>query len=294
MPVTSQDILLLAALARCYVLTRDQLQRLCFPDHASGRTTRKRLSKLQQAGLLQKHRIPVAFPGTTSAAPVYYLTKQGAELLASWFDDEHYALSTTRQPRGDHLNHWIAINETRMVIAQAIALQNRVSLAGWLNEWETVDKNAAAEQRFTLHTQLSADPPLSCSPDAALLLSMGGVSKVYYLEQDMGTSSPKQVAARKSKGYAGLAEIHGHRRHFPEATLDSFGVLFVTTSRYRRDQTARLLGKRPRPDLWLCIDVHDLTAETFLNGAITCNHLLELAPLVSVPADAPQSEELVP
>jgi len=148
MPVNEHDVLLLRTLARFYVLTRDQLQRLCFPDHSSGRSTRKRLLKLQSAGFIQKHRVPVAFPGTPNAAPVYYLTKDGAAILASWEEDETYLAVNTRHPRPDRLNHWIAVNETRMVIERAIARQSDLTLERWINEWETVNKAAAASQRF--------------------------------------------------------------------------------------------------------------------------------------------------
>jgi hypothetical protein len=286
MPITEHDVQLLAALARYYVLTRDQLQRLCFPDHASGRTTRKRLSKLQHAGYVQKHRVPVAIPGTYNAAPVYFLTKQASELLASWFEDETYLAVNTRQPRIDWLNHWIAVNETRMVIEQAVSRQKELSLDRWINEWETVDKDAAEPNRFTLHTQLSTDPPLSCSPDAGFLLSLRGHRKVFYLEQDLGTSSPKQIAARKTKGYAGLAAHQLHRNHFPETTMETFGVLCVTTNAYRCHATAKQVAKRPRPDLWLFVDQKELTPESFLHGAITLNHKLERAPLVKLPTSS--------
>ena len=37
---------------------------------------------------------------------------------------------------------------------------------------------------FTLQTALSQTPLLSCSPDAGMLLSVDGESKLYYLEQD--------------------------------------------------------------------------------------------------------------
>lgn len=111
---------------------------------------------------------------------------------------------------------------------------------------------------------------------------------MFYLERDLGTSSPKQIAARKTKGYAALAEQQGHRKHFPETTIDVFGVLFVTTTRYRAEQTARLIAKRPRPDLWLFVDEHELTAETFLGGTITYNHKLERGPLVKLPTKAEQ------
>lgn len=288
MPVTEFDIQLLRSLAQYYVLTRDQLQRLCFPGHSSGRSTRKRLLKLQQGGYAQKHRMPVAFPGTNNAAPIYYLTKPGAELLTSWYGDPSYLAVNTRQPRPDRLNHWIAVNETRMVIEQAVAAQSEVSLEGWINEWETVDKSAAESQRFTLHTQLQENPPLSCSPDAAFLLSLRGHRKVFYLERDLGTSSPRQIAARKTKGYAGLADTQGHRRHFPQTTLENFSILFVTTTAYRAQTAAQCVAKRPRPDLWLFIDAHELTVESFLHEPITLNDKLERAPLIKVPAASTQ------
>lgn len=285
MPVNEYDIQILRALARYYVLTREQLQRLCFPDHSGGRSTRKRLLKLQQAGFVQKHRVPVAFPGTCNAAPVYYATKQGTEMLVSWYEDETYLAANTRHPRSDRLNHWIAVNETRMVIEQSIATQNEVSIDRWINEWETVDKEVAEPQRFCLHTQLSIDPPLSCSPDAGFLLSLRGHRKVFYVEQDLGTSSPKQIAARKTKGYAALADKQEHRRHFPTTTLDTFGVLCITTNGYRCEQFAKRIAARPRPDLWLFIDQRELSAESFLSGPITWNHKLERGPLVKLPAE---------
>lgn len=284
MPVNEYDVQILRTLARYYVLTREQLQRLCFPAHSGGRSTRKRLLKLQQAGFVQKHRVPVAFPGTCNAAPVYYLTKPGAEILASWHEDETFLAVNTRHPRPDRLNHWIAVNETRIVIEQAIARQSELTLDRWINEWETVDKDAAESQRFCLHTQLSVDPPLSCSPDAGFVLSLRGHRKVYYLERDLGTSSPKQIAARKTKGYATLAAQQQHRRHFPETTLDTFGVLCVTTNAYRCEQIAKQISKRPRPDLWLLIEEKELTADSFLSEPITLNHKLERAPLVKLPA----------
>jgi hypothetical protein len=107
---------------------------------------------------------------------------------------------------------------------------------------------------------------------------------VFYLEQDLGTSSPKQTAARKTKGYAELAARQEHRRHFPATTLDTFGVLCITTNAYRCEQLAKQIATRPRPDLWLFIDRRELSAESFLSGPITWNHQLERGPLVKLPA----------
>lgn len=286
MIVTENDIQILAMLARYYVLTREQIQRLCAPHLVSGRSLRRRIMKLRQDDYLFKHRVPVALPGKNGAAPVYYLTKQGTELLASWFDDEDFLVTNLRHPRPDRLNHWYAIIETRIVIEQAIALQDEVKLERWVNEWETVNKSAHENDHFVLQTKLSENPPLSCSPDAGFVLSLRGHKKVFYLEQDLGTSSPNQVAARKTKGYAELANRNLHRKHFPETMLGNFKVLFITPTVYRSQTMAEKIRTRPRPDLWLCIDQHELTPESFLHEPITLNYQGERGSIVKpVPAE---------
>lgn len=260
MPVTPTDLLFLQALARYYVLTRDQLQRLCGRKDVSDRSVRKHLLKLQQAGLIMKHRVPVLIAGTNGAAPVYYVTGNGARCLADTSDDERYHKINTKEPRGDRLNHWIAVNETRMILEGAVASIPKLTLDSWINEWEEIEKEPGNRPSFTLHTQLRESPPLSCSPDAGFLLSVQGHSKVYYLEQDLATSSVQQVAARKTKGYAELLRQQRHREHFPMTTLDRFGVLLVTTSRQRCLNLARELRKHEDPELWRMVATTDLTA----------------------------------
>ena len=268
MPLTPADQSLLAMLAKYYVLTREQLQRLSNSGHSSGRTTRKRLAKLLAEGFIARHNIPVALPNWSGAAPVYFPTKSGAEALASSFNDERFLAINTRHPRGDRLAHWIAVNETRMVIEQAIAKQNEVSLDGWINEWEPINKADAEPQHFTLHTQLCESPKLSCSPDAGFVLSLRGFSKVYYLERDLGTSSPHQVAARKTRGYAELSRQQGHFKHFANSNVPTFSVLFVSTTPYRCTQLGKELRHREMPELWLMVDEHELTPESFLHSPI--------------------------
>lgn len=268
MPLTPSDFSLLAMFAKYRVLTREQVQRLSNRGHSSGRTTRKHLAKLHAGHYIEQHSIPVALPNRTGAAPVYFATKLGAEMLASYFDDERYLATNTSHPRGDRLAHWVAVNETRMVIEQAIAKQSEVTLDGWINEWEPINKEDAEPQRFTLHTQLSESPKLSCSPDAGFVLSLRGFSKVYYLERDLGTSSPHQVAARKTRGYAELARQQGHLKHFPNANVPIFSVLFVSTTPYRCRQLGKELRRREMPELWLMVDEHELTSDAFLHSSI--------------------------
>lgn len=289
MQVQPDDFNALAAVARYYVLTRDQIQSICFAGQASGRATRKRLLRLRNAGFLTKHSVQIVLPGTNGAAPVYYATKKGAEALASFFDDDRFLATNTKHPRADRLSHWIAINSTRLIVERAVAAQTEVTLDGWFNEWETINKDASPQQQFALHTQLSENPPLSCSPDAAFQLTTRGFSKVFYLEQDRGTSSPSQIAARKTKGYAAMLTGQRHRKHFPDTNLDQFSILVVTTSTQRCRAIGQALRKKPHADAWLLIDQSQLSTESFLHGDIVHKTNGETGPLIK-PVSQPEDD----
>lgn len=278
--ITAADMDVLRALARYYVLTCGQIQQVCFAGHTSSRATRRHLGKLRHDGYIERHSVVAMLPDGSGAAPVYYATNRGAELLTTWFEDDSYQRLNTKTPRADRLTHWVALNNTRLIVEQALAQQQPVRLCGWVSEWQTIHSTNSAEEQFVLHTQLSESPPLSCSPDAAFLLECRGHRRVYYVEQDLGTSSPHQVAARKTKGYAELATRNGHLRHFPAATVPTFRVLMLTTSAYRVRAIAREVSERPRPDLWLFIDQRELTPESFLFQPITFDSQGQPGPLV--------------
>ena len=119
------------------------------------------------------------------------------------------------------------------------------------------------------------------------MLTVNGVSKVFYLEQDLGTSSPTQIAARKTKGYAAMLDRELHRRHFPTTTLSRFSVLVVTNSAYRCKAIGEALRKKPHPEAWLLINQKDLTAESFLYSSIVYDTQAVAGPLVkpTIPVD---------
>lgn len=281
MIVTENDIVVLKALAEFYVLTRSLLHRICFPQHRDGRATRKRLSRLVYHGYVGKLSTPVAFPGGNSG-PAYFPTAKGNEMLSVWFDDERYLAVNTRVPRRDLIFHWLAITEIHWIVKQAVVRQDYVFLDGWYTEWETVNKSDADPDRFYLHTQLRDHPPLSCSPDAAFMLSVGEFRRVFYVEADRGTSGVRHVAASKMSGYAELFRQQLHRRHFPKATLDDFKVLCITTDPSRRDALANAVAIRTdnEPGLWFFIDRTEMTPNTFLYGDIAYNCHGKRGPLV--------------
>ena len=283
MPLTFLDMTILKTICQYYVLTREQIQKICSPEHSSGRGTRKRLSRLCVGGYINKHRVPVVLPDNRGAAPVYQPTKKGADLVAAYFDDPSFYATNTKHPRADRVAHWVAINNERMKIEAAIELLPQIQLAKWVTEWETINKEAEKKERYCLHTQISKSPPLSCSPDAAFLIEYQGENMVYYLEKDLGTSSPKQIAVRKSKGYAALAKHELHRKHFPETTRSDFRVLFVTTGEKRALATQKQMNEKAGKELWLMISDKRATANNYFTGEIALDYKGNLGPLLRLP-----------
>lgn len=294
MPLTELDMTVLKTVARYYVLTREQIQRLCCADHASGRGTRKRLLRLAKAGLIIKHRMQITLPGMNGAAPAYYPTKKGAETLASYFGDDRFLATNTKHPRADRLAHWIAINDTRILVESAAEATSGVTLVQWITEWETINKDAAKPNQFCLHTQLTDNPPLSCSPDAGFLIEFNGRRKVYYLEQDRGTSSPRQIAARKSKGFDQLKKLKGHQKHFPESSFDDFRVLLVTTNKYRAEKSVEEMKNKPGKELWLMMNQSNITTTNFFTGEIAIDQDGEIGPLIRTAKLAPSMNPTEP
>jgi Replication-relaxation len=289
--ITDRDIAVLAAIQCYYVLNRPQIQRLCFTDHSSGRATRRRLQELVSAGFLNRLRLVVHHPLAGSPGPVYYPARRGLELLAEHFDDERLLTTPTQPPQPHLVFHWLAVAETHIALDAAIALQNRVELCGWVNEFDTVNaEESAPEKRFRLYSLLREAPRLVCAPDAAFLLKTDGHTKVFYLEQDRNTSGVKRVAASKCQGYAVMAECGFHRRHFQQATVPAFTVLCIAPTERRRDALKKAFADKPGAGLWRFASATDFVAERLLFEPIYHRIDGEPVPLVR-PIAADQDEQ---
>ena len=265
--ITERDIELLKALCRYYVLNRPQIQRLCFRDDTTGRSTRRRLQALVAEKFINRTHVQVYSPAAGTAAPAFYPSRKGCEFLAEFCGDEHYLATPTQTPQPHHLFHWLAVSDTHITIDAAIADQADVEIVEWLSEWDVANKDETVpERRYRIYTLIRENPRLICAPDAAFLLAVRGAAKVFYLEQDRNTSGVKQIAASKTPGYAALAERQLHRRHFPQTTLETFGVLMVAPTAPRRDALRKALREKPGSHLWRFVAAPDLTPETFLHG----------------------------
>ena len=261
--ITERDILILAALVQYYVLNRQQIQHLIFPNDPDGRITRRRLQMLYEEHYINKQPLRFAHP-TVPPAPVYFPSRRGCDVLAEHFEDDRYLLTPTEPPINHHVLHWLAISDTHIALNEATETAD-VKVEGWVNEWDVVNKNETLmEKRFKLYTLLRDNPRLVCVPDAGFMLSAKGHKKVFSLEQDRGTSGVQQIANSKTAGYAEMAQRQSHLRHFPESTLSSFSVLMVAPSPKRRDNLRRAIASKPGASLWRFVAAGDLVPDRLL------------------------------
>lgn len=283
--MTERDILVILALARYFVLNRQQIQKLVFPQDDNGRVTRRRLQSLVSEKFINRQTLQFCHP-SQSPAPVYFPARKGVELLAEHYGDETFLATPTQSPVPHHTFHWLAVSDTHIAIDEAVKRQSVVTMGGWINEWDIVNKDESSpEKRFRLYTLLRESPRLVCAPDSAFLLAVAGHSKTFYLEQDRATSGVTQIAASKTPGYAMLAQTNLHRRHF-QSTADSFSVLMVTPSERRRDALRKAIKDKPGAELWRFAHVADLIPDKVLFEPVwfSCKKE-EPDPLVKQPAD---------
>src|SRR5690348_2845143 len=121
--VTPRDFQILLAFAEYYLLNRPQVQRLFFPEDKTGRSTRKRLGDLVGMGLLNRQTLLFSHPEGGAPSAVYFSSRKGAELLAAEFDDRRFLLIPTHTPILHHVNHWLAVSSTHILLNEAIAAQ---------------------------------------------------------------------------------------------------------------------------------------------------------------------------
>ena len=224
---------------------------------------------------------------SSPAGSVYYPSQKGCEVLAEHAGDDSYLLTPTQCPQPHHIAHWLAVTETHLKLDEATEGQDAVQLGEWINEWDTVNKDEQEpEKRYRLYTLLGDNPRLICAPDSAFMLTALGYTKVFYLEQDRGTTGVRQVVARKSKGYAELASRGCHRSHFPGTNVDSFTVVCIAHNDRRRDALRRAFSGIQGSELWKFCSATDLTAETFLHAPIWYSVSGDPVPLVKLPNES--------
>ena len=282
MQITERILKILAFNATYYTTTRMMIQEACLPSTGKdGCVARKLLNELFHHGLINKTHMLVTNPDNGAAAPVYFPSRKGTELLAQELRDDRWLHACTLAPNWQYLHHWCDIAKFHVALDRAVALQQEASVLGFLHEWDVANPGERdPARRYRLFTEISDKPRLVCVPDAAFLLGYCGYKKVYYLEIDRNTSGLRQIAASKTPGYPALADGQLHRRHFPETNVDAISVLSVSPTANRRDALQRAIQPKEGARLWKFLAWTDVRPETLLYEPILRDHEGKAIPLL--------------
>lgn len=265
MDVTDRDLAFLRLAADHYCVTAEQLRAHASPGNTDTTVVRRRLRLLHAAGLIGIARAEALTVNNAVHSQVYYPTQPGMLELARRTGEMKWVLTPTRPPYAHHLAHFLALTDLRLLVKAAVASQSVCQLGDYFNQFDAVNPDAEdPERRFKLYTAVQTHPrKVACVPDAGFALRAGSVSKAYYVELERGTTPPSRAAAKKSPGYAGLADGRLHLRHFPDA-LREFSVLVLAPHPGWRDQLRKEFAKRPHPELYKFASLTEVTPETFL------------------------------
>lgn len=273
MNITDRDINILEWLLRCGFLVTAQIRSLLFPSDKDGSVTRDRLRKLDAAGFIARRRAEVANPLTSNTVPVWIITERGICQLALRKDDASILNQKPPCTRSWHLFcHYVCVSDLMIAVRKAITAQSRVILRDTYFEHTVVNANADdPSSRYRLYTVVREEPKrIICAPDGAFELQVGSYRRAYYLELERGTDTPQRVAAKKTSGFAALAETKKWKLHFPQAS--DFRVLAVAPTPSWRDSLRKAVKAKPGAESWLFAARNELSVETFLHGDIvyTC------------------------
>lgn len=150
----------------------------------------------------------------------------------------------------------------------SVAAQSRIALGDCF--FEHTIMNAESDdpsKRYRLYTVVQEAPKkIICAPDAAFELQVGPYRRAYYVELERGTDSSVRISAKKSSGYAGLAQMKKWKLHFPQAS--DFRVLCIVPTRSWVSAMQKAMKEKPGSDAWLFVAQTELSVETFLHGDI--------------------------
>jgi hypothetical protein len=268
MTLTPRQLDVLRLLRRYFYLRTSQIRDRVIPHDGDGTMTRGVLRKLQAAELIRRYQPKMIDPLSGSTAPIFVLTIKGSAVLATETSDCSNLLIV--QPNFSDwlsLNHYCALGGIHMAIDDALAAQTSAKMTALYFEHEVVQPDADdPAKRFHLYTVTCPAPRVVVCPDTAFEIEFSGHRRAWYVEREMGSDTPARVAAKKFKGYAGLAATGFYRRHFPEAR--DFRVLAFCPNANWRDALRREMKQKEGAELWLFCSSLDVTASSFLSQEI--------------------------
>lgn len=262
MDLTDRDLRILQFAAEHYTVTAEHVRSNVSSDNADTTVIRRRLRRLASEGLVGIARADVLTAMNGVHAHVYHPTQQGMLALAHRTGEMKWVLTPVKPPYTQHLAHFLALTDLRILVKRAVGLQSLCTLGGYYNQFDTTNPDAEdPARRYKLYTEVQSQPrKIACVPDAAFELRAGSRAKAYYVELERGTTPPAKAAAKKSPGYAGLAQRSLHLTHFPDAR-EGFSVLVLAPHPGWRDLLRREFSKK------LCAELYRFAAMTEVSAS---------------------------
>ncbi|MFH1680230.1 MAG: replication-relaxation family protein [Candidatus Eisenbacteria bacterium] len=244
--LTTRDRELLLSLYKYRFLSLSQVERLHF---VSSQTARRRVRLLSSAGYLRTFRVPGVGDRVT------FLTQQGLDHVAGNMEVPAGTLGNSRarlRPRDSYfLNHFLAVTDVRIAVAQACARHPDLSLLGFLADHVMEHRDRSVPRRIARDVAADIARPgekVGHTPDGVFAIARGVETALFFLEVDRGTES----VANRERGFAKTIRFYlnylaqgGYARY-----RDVFGVtasftavrVLVATSSVRRLATIRSVG----------------------------------------------------
>ncbi|MDA1190088.1 MAG: replication-relaxation family protein [Candidatus Poribacteria bacterium] len=256
--ITDRDIGVVLDLYKHRYLTTAQVERLRFP---SRQTANRRLRVLIEHDYLKGYQSP----GVEDR--VFYLTPRGIDLVAQTLQcptDELRAQRVSHAPKDYYfLKHFIALNDFRITLTQALETRDDLGLLGFIPEHHGEKTAQGGWTKYIRDFVCDIHDPerrIGYTPDAVFALRKGDGRALFFVEIDRGTevlTNPEKGFLRAVGFYYRYFIEEGYQRYaddFKCEPFKGFRVLFVTTSETRVENmraAASELNLRERRFIWL-------------------------------------------
>jgi len=245
--LTERDHELLGSLLEYRYLSTSQVQRLHFP---SSQTAARRLRLLGEGGYI------TTFRTIACQDRIATLSRLGAEAVAerTGVQADSNGTNGNRQKPKDYLflQHFLAITDFRITLAQACARHPSLKLLGFIPEYESRPSPSGAIHKYVRDTVSDKIDrrTITHAPDGVFALEYDGRSALFFLEIDRGTevvSNPEKGFLKMLRFYLTYLRGGGYQRYQRdfgvEKSFKAFRALVVTTSRTRLENMRAAAGR---------------------------------------------------
>lgn len=291
MTITERVLDILLLLRTVKYATTSVIREWCVPNDRDGSVTREIMRKMIAAGFVRRYKAQIVDPLASSTAPVFVPTQSGCSVLATTRKDMSLLLDYEPLPTWQQFPHYVEVGKFCLTFRASLVKSNVATLAGMFLEHDVINRDEAdPAKRFKTYTIVKEGTEgrrIVCVPDALFGIQVGKFLTSYYLELERGTDSPARIAAKKSPGYAGLAETGKFKDHLPSGKMR---VIAVCPNAAFRMSLQKEMRNKPGKDLWRFVSREDLRVDSILHAPILYTCEGEAIPLVRTPVGTPMAE----